>query len=64
MKILYRIKTSDIRHAENKGSEAVIRYLRRRCGILDKKTLSVAIADPDKERKQPSPSLKNPQVWQ
>lgn len=51
-------------HAENKESEAVIRYLHHRCGILDKKTLSVAIADPDKELKQPSPSLKSPQVWQ
>lgn len=64
MKILYRIKTSDIRHAENKESEAVIRYLHHRCGILDKKTLSVAVADLDKELKQPLPSLKNPQIWQ
>ena len=51
-------------HAEDAESEAVIRYLRRRCGILDEKTLSVAVADLDKELKQPSPSLKNPQVWQ
>ena len=51
-------------HAEDKESEAVIRYLRHRCGILDEKTLSVAVADLDKELKQPSPSLKNPQVWQ
>ncbi len=51
-------------HAEGEESEAVIRYLRRRCEILDKKTLSVTIADLDKELKQPSPSLKNPQVWQ
>lgn len=49
-------------HAEDKESEAVIRYLRHRCGILDEKTLSVAVADLDKELKQPS--LKNPQVWQ
>lgn len=49
-------------HAEDAESEAVIRYLRRRCGILDEKTLSVAVADLDKELKQPS--LKNPQVWQ
>ena len=51
-------------HAEDKESEAAIRYLHHRCGILDKKTLSVAVADLDKELKQPSPSLKNPQVWQ
>ena len=51
-------------HAEDAESEAVIRYLRRRCGILDEKTLSVAVADLDKELKQPSPSLKNPQIWQ
>ena len=51
-------------HAEDKESEAVIRYLRHRCGILDEKTLSVAVADLDKELKQPSLSLKNPQVWQ
>ena len=51
-------------HAEDKESEAVIRYLRHRCGILDEKTLSVAVADLDRELKQPSPSLKNPQVWQ
>lgn len=51
-------------HAEDAESEAVIRYLRRRCGILDEKTLSVAVADLDKELKQPLPSLKNPQVWQ
>lgn len=51
-------------HAENKESEVVIRYLHHRCGILDKKTLSVAVADLDKELKQPSPSLKNPQIWQ
>lgn len=49
-------------HAEDAESEAVIRYLHRRCGILDEKTLSVAVADLDKELKQPS--LKNPQVWQ
>lgn len=49
-------------HAEDAESEAVIRYLRRRCGILDEKTLSVAVADLDKELKQPS--LKSPQVWQ
>ena len=49
-------------HAEGEECEAVIRYLRRRCGILDEKTLSVAVADLDKELKQPS--LKNPQVWQ
>src|SRR5699024_10003271 len=40
-------------HAEDKESEAVIRYLRHRCGILDEKTLSVAVADLDKELKQP-----------
>lgn len=51
-------------HAEDKESEAAIRYLRHCCGILDEKTLSVAVADLDKELKQPSPSLKNPQVWQ
>ena len=51
-------------HAEDKESEAVIRYLRHRCGILDEKTLSVAVADLDRELKQPSPSLKNPQAWQ
>lgn len=51
-------------HAEDAESEAVIRYLRRRCGILDEKTLSVAVADLDKELKQPLPSLKNPQIWQ
>ena len=51
-------------HAEDKESEAVIWYLRHRCGILDEKTLSVAVADLDRELKQPSPSLKNPQVWQ
>ena len=51
-------------HAEDKESEAVVRYLRHRCGILDEKTLSVAVADLDRELKQPSPSLKNPQVWQ
>lgn len=51
-------------HAEDKESEAAIRYLRYRCGILDEKTLSVAVADLDKELKQPLPSLKNPQVWQ
>ena len=51
-------------HAEDAESEAVVRYLRHRCGILDEKTLSVAVADLDKELKQPSPSLKNPQVWQ
>lgn len=50
-------------HAEDKESEAVIRYLRHRCGILDEKTLSVAVADLNKELKQLSPSLKNPQVW-
>ena len=50
-------------HAEGEECEAVIRYLRRRCGILDEKTLSVAVADLDKELKQPLPSLKNPQVW-
>ena len=50
-------------HAEDAESEAVIRYLRRRCGILDEKTLSVAVVDLDKELKQPLPSLKNPQVW-
>ena len=49
-------------HAEDKESEAVVRYLRHRCGILDEKTLSVA--DLDRELKQPSPSLKNPQGWQ
>ena len=49
-------------HAEDAESEAVIRYLRRRCGILDEKTLSVAVADLDKELKQPL--LKNPQIWQ
>ena len=49
-------------HAEDKESEAVVRYLRHRCGILDEKTLSVAVADLDRELKQPS--LKNPQVWQ
>ena len=49
-------------HAEGEECEAVIRYLRRRCGILDEKTLSVAVADLDKELKQPS--LKNPQIWQ
>lgn len=31
---------------------------------MDEKTLSVAVVDLDKELKQPSPSLKNPQVWQ
>ncbi len=51
-------------HAEDKESEAVVRYLRHRCGILDEKTLSVAVADLDRELKQPSPSLKNPQGWQ
>ena len=33
-------------HAEDKESEAVIRYLRHRCGILDEKTLSVAVCGP------------------
>ena len=33
-------------HAEDKESEAVIRYLRHRCGILDEKTLSVAGCGP------------------
>ena len=51
-------------HAEGAECEAVIRYLRRRCGILDEKTLSVAVADLDKELKQPLPLLKNPQIWQ
>ena len=51
-------------HAEDKESEAAIRYLRHCCGILDEKTLSVVIADLDKELRQPSPSLKTPQVWQ
>lgn len=50
-------------HAEDKESEAVIRYLRRHCGILDEKTLSVAVADLEKELKQPT-SLKNPEIWQ
>lgn len=51
-------------HAEGEESEAVIRYLRRRCGMLDEKTLSLAIADLDKELRQPTSSLKNPQIWQ
>lgn len=50
-------------HAKDAESEAVIRYLRRRCGILDEKTLSVAVADLDKELKQSLPSLKNPPIW-
>lgn len=51
-------------HADDKESEAVIHYLRHRCGILDEKTLSVAVADLDRELKHPTTSIKNPQTWQ
>ena len=49
---------------EDEESAAVVQYLRRHYQLFDEKTLSVVIADLDKELRQPSPSLKNPQVWQ
>ena len=44
-------------------SEAVVRYARCHYRLFDEKTLSVAVADLERELEEPMEPLKKPQVW-
>lgn len=48
---------------EDEESAAVVQYLRRHYQLFDEKTLSVAVADLERELNQPIVTLKQPQVW-
>lgn len=48
---------------EDTESDAVIRYIRRNYRLFDEKTLSVAVADLERELNEPITPLKQPQVW-
>ena len=48
---------------EDEESAAVIQYARRHYHLFDEKTLSVAVADLERELNQPIEPLKQPQVW-
>ena len=48
---------------EDEESAAVVQYLRRHYQLFDEKTLSVAVADLERELNQPIAPLKQPQVW-
>ena len=48
---------------EDEESAAVIQYARRHYQLFDDKTLSVAVADLERELNQPMAPLKQPQVW-
>ena len=48
---------------EDEESAAVVQYLRRHYHLFDEKTLSVAVADLERELTQPIAPLKQPQVW-
>ena len=49
--------------SEDEESAAVVQYLRRHYQLFDEKTLSVAVADLERELNQPIVTLKQPQVW-
>lgn len=49
--------------SEDEESAAVVQYLRRHYQLFDEKTLSVAVADLERELNQPIAPLKQPQVW-
>ena len=49
--------------SEDEESAAVVQYLRRHYQLFDEKTLSVAVADLERELNQPMAPLKQPQVW-
>ena len=48
---------------EDTESSAVLQYVRRNYGLFDEKTLSVAVADLERELNEPIAPLKQPQVW-
>ena len=48
---------------EDEESAAVIQYARRHYHLFDEKTLSVAVADLERELSQPIAPLKQPQIW-
>ena len=48
---------------EDEESEAVVRYARCHYRLFDEKTLSVAVADLERELNQPIVTRKQPQVW-
>lgn len=48
---------------EDEESEAVVRYARCHYRLFDEKTLSVAVADLERELEEPMEPLKKPQVW-
>ena len=48
---------------EDEESNAVLQYARRHYRMFDEKTLSVAVADLERELKEPIAPLKQPQVW-
>ena len=48
---------------EDEESAAVIQYARRHYHLFDEKTLSVAVADLERELNQPIEPLKQPHVW-
>ena len=49
--------------SEDEESAAVVQYLRRHYQLFNEKTLSVAVADLERELNQPIAPLKQPQVW-
>ena len=49
--------------SEDEESAAVVQYLRRHYQLFDEKTLSVAVAELERELNQPLAPTKQPQLW-